>query len=280
MSLAPHPTIEGHYREAGKRQEYVDSLFDDAAPHYEWICQVMSFGSGALYRRQALQRLGVRPGMTVLDVATGTGLVAREAVAARGRLGSDRPRPEPRHAGPGARTAARPWSRPAARPCPSPTRASTPSAWATPCGTSPISTPPSANITACCGRAGGCSSSRSRGRPRASAWHWLRLYLKRLVPLVTRLGTGSADAQRLMDYYWDTIEHCVPPEAILDAMRRSGFQATRQVQGGLSSEYVGVKRPYRQPTAGRRRCAAAATRDGGSRGAPCDRDRQGVLPLT
>ena len=25
MSLAPHPTIEGHYQEAGKRQEYVDS---------------------------------------------------------------------------------------------------------------------------------------------------------------------------------------------------------------------------------------------------------------
>ena len=68
-----------------------------------------------------------------------------------------------------------------------------------------------------------------------------RLYLKRLIPLVTRVGTGSADAQRLMDYYWDTIEHCVAPEAILDAMRRSGFEATRRVQGGLLSEYVGTK---------------------------------------
>ena len=68
-----------------------------------------------------------------------------------------------------------------------------------------------------------------------------RLYLKRLVPFITRVGTGSADAQRLMDYYWDTIEHCVPPEAILDAMRRSGFEATRRVQGGLLSEYVGTK---------------------------------------
>jgi demethylmenaquinone methyltransferase/2-methoxy-6-polyprenyl-1,4-benzoquinol methylase len=68
-----------------------------------------------------------------------------------------------------------------------------------------------------------------------------RLYLKRLVPFITRVGTGSADAQRLMDYYWDTIEHCVAPEAILDAMRRSGFEATRRVQGGLLSEYVGTK---------------------------------------
>ena len=44
-----------------------------------------------------------------------------------------------------------------------------------------------------------------------------------------------------MDYYWDTIEHCVPPEAILDAMRRAGLEATRRVQGGLLSEYVGTK---------------------------------------
>jgi len=33
----------------------------------------------------------------------------------------------------------------------------------------------------------------------------------------------------------------VAPEAILDAMRRSGFEATRRVQGGLLSEYVGTK---------------------------------------
>ena len=32
MSLAPHPTIEGHYREPEQRQEYVDALFDSAAP--------------------------------------------------------------------------------------------------------------------------------------------------------------------------------------------------------------------------------------------------------
>jgi demethylmenaquinone methyltransferase/2-methoxy-6-polyprenyl-1,4-benzoquinol methylase len=44
-------------------------------------------GSGALYRRQALQRLGVRPGMSFLDVATGTGLVAREAASLAGGSG-------------------------------------------------------------------------------------------------------------------------------------------------------------------------------------------------
>jgi demethylmenaquinone methyltransferase/2-methoxy-6-polyprenyl-1,4-benzoquinol methylase len=55
------------------------------------------------------------------------------------------------------------------------------------------------------------------------------------------MGTGSASAQRLMDYYWDTIERCVAPEAILDALRGSGFEASRRVQGGMLSEYVGTK---------------------------------------
>jgi demethylmenaquinone methyltransferase/2-methoxy-6-polyprenyl-1,4-benzoquinol methylase len=44
-----------------------------------------------------------------------------------------------------------------------------------------------------------------------------------------------------MDYYWDTIERCVAPEAILGALRRSGFEASRRVQGGMLSEYVGSK---------------------------------------
>jgi demethylmenaquinone methyltransferase/2-methoxy-6-polyprenyl-1,4-benzoquinol methylase len=79
-------------------------------------------------------------------------------------------------------------------------------------------------------------------RPSSRPALWLaRVYLKRVVPFVTRVGTGSASAQRLMDYYWETIERCVPPEAILDALRRSGFEATRRVQGGLLSEYVGTK---------------------------------------
>ena len=65
MSLAPHPPLERHYRRAEERQGYVDALFDQAAPHYDWICRVMSLGSGAAYRRQALQHLDLRPGMSV-----------------------------------------------------------------------------------------------------------------------------------------------------------------------------------------------------------------------
>jgi demethylmenaquinone methyltransferase/2-methoxy-6-polyprenyl-1,4-benzoquinol methylase len=240
MSLAPHPTIEGHYREAGRRQEYVDSLFDRAAPHYDWICRMMSLGSGALYRRQALQRLGVKPGMSFLDVATGTGLVAREAVtlAGSGVVGLDPSRGMLEQA---RRTVAAPLvqARGEALPFPDARFDALSMGYAL----RHVSDLHAAfreyhRVL----RPGGRVLILEISRPSSRAGFWLaRLYLKRLVPFVTRLGTGSADAQRLMDYYWDTIEHCVAPEAILDAMRRSGFAATRRVQGGLLSEYVGTK---------------------------------------
>jgi len=241
MSLAPHPTIEGHYREAAKRQEYVDSLFDHAAPHYDWICQVMSFGSGALYRRQALQRLGVRPGMAVLDVATGTGLVAREAVALAGGSGVIGLDPSRGMLDEARRTVAAPLVQ--ARGEGLPFADARFDALSMGYALRHVS-----DLFAAFReyhrvlRPGGRVLILEISRPASRLGLALaRLYLKRLVPLVTRMGTGSADAQRLMDYYWDTIEHCVPPEAILDAMRRSGFEATRRVQGGLLSEYVGVK---------------------------------------
>ena len=41
----------------------------------------MAFGSGSFYRNRALRRAGLAAGMIALDVATGTGLVAREAIA-------------------------------------------------------------------------------------------------------------------------------------------------------------------------------------------------------
>ena len=40
----------------------------------------MAFGSDRYYRRMALRKAGLKPGMKLLDVATGTGLVARAAL--------------------------------------------------------------------------------------------------------------------------------------------------------------------------------------------------------
>jgi demethylmenaquinone methyltransferase/2-methoxy-6-polyprenyl-1,4-benzoquinol methylase len=219
----------------------VDSLFDNAAPHYEWICRVMSLGSGALYRRQALQRLGIRPGMAVLDVATGTGLVAREAVALTGGSGVVGLDPSRGMLDEARRTVAAPLVQARGEALPfADARFDVLSM-----GYALRHVP---DLFAAFReyhrvlRPGGRVLILEISRPASRLGLGLaRLYLKRLVPFVTRVGTGSTDAQRLMDYYWDTIEHCVPPDAIVDAMRRSGFEATRRVQGGLLSEYVGLK---------------------------------------
>jgi demethylmenaquinone methyltransferase/2-methoxy-6-polyprenyl-1,4-benzoquinol methylase len=70
----------------------------------------------------------------------------------------------------------------------------------------------------------------------------LKLYLRRFAPLIARLGHGGRASRQLMEYYWDTIESCVPPAVILDALGDAGFvQAARHVEMGIFSEYTAVR---------------------------------------
>ena len=64
-----------------------------------------------------------------------------------------------------------------------------------------------------------------------------------LVPNLTLLFTGSRDAKLLMDYYWDTVDQCVPPEQIVQAMTDAGFEnaRTRVTLPGAFCEYKGSK---------------------------------------
>ena len=46
----------------------------------------------------------------------------------------------------------------------------------------------------------------------------------------------------MMRYYWDTTVTCVPPEAIMDALRAAGFRdVRREVHYGMLSDYRAVK---------------------------------------
>ena len=70
----------------------------------------------------------------------------------------------------------------------------------------------------------------------------LKLYLKYLIPLTTRLFRRSTNAQELMRYYWDTIDQCVAPNIIVAALEKVGFgQSKRHVVMGIFSEYTGIK---------------------------------------
>jgi demethylmenaquinone methyltransferase/2-methoxy-6-polyprenyl-1,4-benzoquinol methylase len=71
-----------------------------------------------------------------------------------------------------------------------------------------------------------------------------RFVWAKLIPGLTLLTTGSRDAKLLMDYYWDTVEKSAPPETILEALRKVGFEDVRYqvVVPGAFCEYGGRKR--------------------------------------
>ncbi len=234
MTQPPLPVLHDYWDSGGSRQRAVNALFDRGALHYDWICRAMSLGSGQRYRRDALARAGI---------GTGTGLLAREALAlvgACGRVVGVDPSPGMmavfrarasiglvrglgerlpfadrrfdfvtmgyalRHVGDLDEAFAE-WRR----------------------VLKPGGRVLLLEITA----------PRSRaGRAVACA------YFRRVVPLVARVGTGSADAARLMRFFWDTIVACVPAPAVVASLARAGFEAPRcEVRQAIFSEYSATR---------------------------------------
>ena len=241
MTLPPHPPLAPYRNAPVERQQFVNELFDSAAPYYDRIVSAMSFGTGNWYRREALRRHGLVPGMKVLDVATGTGMVAR---AASDLLGGD-----------GMVVGLDP-SRGMLNES---QRAGAASLVQSVGETLPFASDTFDFLTmgfalrhvsdleaAFRGyrrvlRPGGRVLLLEISRPEsASGRAAAGLFFGRFVPLATRIGTGSDDAQRMMKYYWDTIDQCVPAEAILGALRRAGFSDVERVAFlGVFSEYTG-----------------------------------------
>jgi demethylmenaquinone methyltransferase/2-methoxy-6-polyprenyl-1,4-benzoquinol methylase len=77
--------------------------------------------------------------------------------------------------------------------------------------------------------------TRPRGRLATSL---LRGYMRYVIPRLSRLNGGQAD-ELLWRYYWDTIEACLPPEQVLNALNTAGFQQVgRHVELKIFSEYT------------------------------------------
>ena len=69
-----------------------------------------------------------------------------------------------------------------------------------------------------------------------------RIYFRHIYPGLTRLLTRSTDARDMMHYYWETMDACVPPVSVLEALRAAGLTTVkRRLQLGLFSEYTAVK---------------------------------------
>jgi demethylmenaquinone methyltransferase/2-methoxy-6-polyprenyl-1,4-benzoquinol methylase len=84
----PLPVLPAYYSSAGGKERFVGRIFDSSAGDYDRLDRFLAFGSGSRYRREALIRAGLAPGMRMLDVAVGRGLVSRQAVRIVGEGGS------------------------------------------------------------------------------------------------------------------------------------------------------------------------------------------------
>jgi demethylmenaquinone methyltransferase/2-methoxy-6-polyprenyl-1,4-benzoquinol methylase len=243
MKLSPHPTLAEFYSAPAERARFVSDLFDRAARDYDWISSAMSLGTDRPYRRWALQQAGLRPGMRLLDVATGTGLVAQAALdsgvaqvdvigldASHGMLEENRKHRALqliqgfgealpfrdatfdfivmgyalRHVEDLAALFAE-FDRVLRKP----------------------------------GQVLILEISRPASRLGVAL---LGFYLQRLLPFLTRSATRHPDSAQLMKYYWATIAECVPPASILSALSKAGFRPVqRRTRAGILSEYLGTK---------------------------------------
>lgn len=239
---APHPALTGFYADPAGRQAFVTALFDRAARHYDRINLVMSLGLGAFYRGHALARAGLGPGMRVLDVATGTGLVARAAgriVGPAGRVvGLD---PSAGMLGQGRGGGVRLVQGLGEQ---------------LPFGdgmfdfvTMGFALRHMSDLEVAFAEyrrvlaPGGRLLVLEITRPRSMlALAVARGLLGEALPRVARLASGSPDAERLTRYYWETVAECVPPAAVVDAMASAGLAAARhRTYGGVLTEYFAVR---------------------------------------
>jgi demethylmenaquinone methyltransferase/2-methoxy-6-polyprenyl-1,4-benzoquinol methylase len=241
--VPPHGRLGRYYDDDAKRHRYVIDLFNQTAHHYNTV-EALFLNGGLLYRRLSLQLAGLRRGMHVLDVAIGTAAVARGAariVGPEGRVyGID---PSIGMLGQARRVFQGPLTRGVAEALPF---ASDRFDFVT----MGIALRHVADLVATFReylrvlRPGGRLWILEGHVPRSSLGHRLtRFVWARVIPGMTLLSTRSPEAKELMDYYWDTVEQCVPPETILAAMREAGFQTPRfkVVVPGAFCEYTGSK---------------------------------------
>ena len=241
--VAPHTTLTDYYQDEKERRQVVDDMFDSSAKHYDWINSMMSFGSGRWYRNIALNRAGMAKGMSVLDVGAGTGVVshlAQEIVGPEGLVVALDPSKgmlaEAQKLGVINTTQGLGERLPF------------------PDNTFDMVTMGYAlrhvedlkllfsefkRVL----KPGGKILLLEITRPESAfGQKFLKFYMKGVIPTVTRIFRRSADAQKLMRYYWDTIEACVPPATIVSAMDAVGLtEAKRHLVQGIFSEYSAVK---------------------------------------
>lgn len=241
--MTPHRTLTDRYATPESKPAFVDRLFDRGANHYDGVVNWGFLHSGSSYRRWVQKRYGLKPGMHVLDVACGTGLVAVEAAKilgtaenitcldpSAGMLAVARQK----------LNATFVQGRAEALPFPDNSFDFLTMGYALRHVTDLETTFREYHRVL---RPGATALILEVTKPSSALGRFFfRLYFGRIYPALTKLFTRSQDAREMMAYYWETMDACVPPTDVLAAMKSAGFaQVNRKHMGGLFSEYSAVK---------------------------------------
>jgi demethylmenaquinone methyltransferase/2-methoxy-6-polyprenyl-1,4-benzoquinol methylase len=242
--IAPHPPLLQYYDETEARQEFLNRLFNRTADQYRNIDKAAGFGSGLWYRKKALFDAGLKPGMKVLDVACGPGLVTQCALGLVGSsgwvVGLDPSVGMLREA---RKAACRNLVRGVGERLPFPDE----SFDFLSMGYALRHVPDLRTAFVEYRRVlkpGGIVLLLEVSRPRSTFLLRLsRFYIRTVLGGMFAARTGNEDMKKLMAYWWETTERCVPPETIMGALEASGFREcqVRAWFSGLLRDYRAVK---------------------------------------
>lgn len=234
------PYVVGpYYADASEKQAFLRGIFDRTAPHYERIAQWGWFGTGETYRRQALLRAGVTGDMKAIDVASGTGPVARALVKilnspdqivcvepSAGMIAESRKTvPAIHHQGTAEAL---------------PVEDETFDFLSMGFALRHVDNLEAAfrefhRVLA----PGGKILIMDVTKPgSAMGRFWFRLYFKYFLPFMSLISTGDRESHRLMKYYWDTMDQMIDPDEVTKILTEAGFRnAERHIVLGCFSEY-------------------------------------------
>ena len=229
VAHAPHAPLTAYYTSEQERAGFVRRMFDSTARDYDRMERVLGFGTGSWYRGQALERGGLRPGMRIVDIGVGTGLVAREAIRIVGDpklvVGVD--------PSPGMMANAR---------LPHGVALLEGTAESVPCADASFDFLSMGYALRHISdlsiafrefhrvmKPGGRLCLLEITRPaKGIGGALIKAYMKGIVPAIARIVGSAPSTALLWRYYWDTIEACVPPDQVLATLESAGFVGVRR----------------------------------------------------